>query len=173
MCGCVDQSRHQPATSTTFETSSSLIELTSSTVTSTTTPVTSTTLYVFKYPELEDCEKMRDKARDDCYYDVAVYRGDFSLCKEVGNNILRTVCIAAQRGDEKICDFIEDLEVRDKCYLGVALTVKDPDICELIGNKHIENTCYLNLARKTGRRDICDRIAHATLRGICTDIFGA
>jgi len=163
MSGCISLGDYlYPVT--TRGTTTSTVE-TTTTTTITTTP--STTLSEFRYPELRDCEKLRGKAKDDCYYDLAVDKRDFSLCDEIKSNLLRTVCVAAEKRDRGICDLINDSETRDKCYYGVAVTGGDEKICGYIDLEILGDTCYLRISKSKKDKKICSNIKFPTIQNIC------
>jgi|GEM_PF-4187800 len=170
LSGCVGPKDYLYPT-TTKGTTTSTVEttttITTTTTTTSTTTSTTTTLSEFKYPELMDCEKLRKNARDDCYYDLAVDKGDFSLCDEIKSNLLRTVCVAAEKKDREICDFINDSETRDKCYYGVAVTERDEKICGYIDLQILRDTCYLKISKSKKDKKICDNIRFPTIQNIC------
>jgi hypothetical protein len=161
LCGCADRPESPEGTTTTF-----LIE-TTTTSTTTTSSSTTTTVLGFKYPELEGCEGMRADKRDDCYYDVAIDRGDFSLCDEVRSNVIQTLCLAAEKKDKEICKLITDPNTRDKCYYGVALTKVDEGVCDYVGLQILRDNCYLRISREKNRKKICDRIKTPTIKDMC------
>ena len=166
LSGCISLREHLYPT-TTEGTTTSTVETTTTTTTKTTSSTTTTAISEFKYPELRDCEKLRKRARDDCYYDIAVDKGDFSLCEEIENNLLRTVCLAAKKKETKICDLIDDSETKDKCYYGVAITKNDEKICGYIDLQILKDTCYLKISKSKKKKKICDNIRFPTIKNIC------
>jgi len=64
------------------------------------------------------------------------YSFNYTFCDEIKSNLLRTVCVAAEKRDRGICDLINDSETRDKCYYGVAVTGGDEEIIRYARCKH-------------------------------------
>ncbi|MBN2014467.1 MAG: hypothetical protein JW778_04750 [Candidatus Altiarchaeota archaeon] len=169
LSGCVSLREYLYSTTSPDVTSSTVTSTSTSTTSTstTTTSTTSTTQPPLKYPELLECEKKNGYERDDCFYDVAVDRQDFTLCEEIDGNVLMTVCVAAEKKDSNICGFINDLQTRDKCLYGVAVTKKDERVCESIELDILKDTCYLKISKKKGDEKICDSIRFSTIRDMC------
>ncbi len=128
--------------------------------------------------ELQDCEKASSTAstysgssdRDACYYNLAVDRGNISLCKKVYSSdsystYTQAKCgadIAIAEGDPKVCDSLGLISKYD-CYSEVATQTEDPSVCMMVSTGTKRDGCIYDyvLTNYYSMHDwgICDNIS--------------
>jgi uncharacterized protein YceK len=141
--------------------------LASTTSTSTSTSSTSSSSTSSSLPATCLCCTLWGDAWDECIYDAAIEKRNFSLCDRIEGKLSGTLCLAAKKKDAKICDLINGTDGGDKCYYGVAITKNDESVCGRIGLQMLKDSCYLRISRTKGDKRICDKIGFATIQDIC------
>ncbi len=130
--------------------------------------------------ELQDCERASSKSdyygesdQDACYYNLAVDRGNISLCKKIhGTDSYGTYTqakcgaeLAVAEGDPKVCDSLGLISKAD-CYNEVATQTENPEVCLMISNGDKKDTCIYDyvLSNYYSMRDwsICDNISQGS-----------
>lgn len=119
-------------------------------------------------PETWVCETMRGDKRDNCYYEFALKKDDFNLCNEIRSDVIRTICLAVKRKDEKVCELLWESLQRDKCFRGIAIAKEKEKICEKITLRSLRDSCYYELARRKDDDSLCYKIKDCTLRDLCS-----
>lgn len=94
------------------------------------------------------CEVMASDARDQCFKNLAIDRGDVSLCSSVKSQ------------DE-----------HDKCVLIIAQQTQNSLLCE--GLPKLADECYIAVVSETGNGELCKKLANQSLMGACSEAVAA
>ncbi len=122
--------------------------------------------------ELKECEEASDEGyygasdRDVCYYELAIYRENASLCRKIRNtddwyDYTAAKCgaeIALFTGDVGVCEELSFLSKYD-CYEEVAKQTEDPSICAEITTSGKKDDCYSAMAAELEDPSICLEIS--------------
>lgn len=101
------------------------------------------------------CADAPQAARDGCYYQQGVARGDPALCMRISNADMREGCLVVQddgalsaaalnqsNPSALYCKYIRAPEMRDACYEWVAIYLLDQGPCAFVSHKDIKDACF-------------------------------
>lgn len=106
--------------------------------------------------DVAECKKgcdilYKDANQKEACYDICetaqkVSSSDIEDCKDVQNTTFVTedICIqskAIQHHKPEYCELIEDENIKDSCYLGMADEMNDKSLCSQIKNSLIQAAC--------------------------------
>ena len=75
---------------------------------------------------------------------------------------------AIERGDASICDKIENLFLKNKCYLDVGIAKQNYSICDQIQEKgSSKDFCYYKIGVAEQNLSICNKIDDQNYKKIC------
>ncbi|MFH1447850.1 MAG: hypothetical protein ABIG39_03220 [Candidatus Micrarchaeota archaeon] len=95
--------------------------------------------YAIKTEEREICDYIvAPERKGECIYSLASEPGDCDTNQtDVSEQCL--IRMAMNRQDAHICDYLTDL--RDDCYLQIAIMSGNPELCELLHDQEIRAAC--------------------------------
>ena len=88
------------------------------------------------------CLKVKNKEDRDkhCTWSVALGKNDRSICEKIEDNILRYECFQRIGLDMSVCKTLSETE-KGYCYTGFADQMSDYRICNNIENLEMKKTC--------------------------------
>lgn len=133
--------------------------------------------------EYKECEESSRKVgayddeseRDICFYELAVYRGNASLCRKIvtadayWSEYSQPKCgaeIALYEDDPGVCDELS-ITAKYGCYLELAKELEDPEMCGEITSRSKRDECYAEMASTFDDYTFCEEISSTTTRDEC------
>jgi len=116
------------------------------------------------------CNRLGMGVHDQCYKEVAISKEDLLLCGRIEDNDVKDDCynaLAVSGGDSSICGKIQKQEKRDDCYNEIALSKEDSSICGKIDTSGKKYDCYNTIALLKENASICDEIKISVKRDDC------
>ncbi len=122
---------------------------------------------------------------DACYYDVAVYDENFSVCDRMEDLFYRSQCFfvaSVTKEDVSFCEKIERRENREgarsvekieneaqisECYAKFAIETEDVSVCDEITGEDFEDLKNLCVAVVEKDISLCDEIESEVIRENC------
>ncbi len=98
--------------------------------------------------------------------------GDSLLaCSNEMTDILRTSCyseLAVSKGDPSICKNLEDYVLgMNNCYSEVAQDKNDETICMMIDGEHPQTICLIRIGKQKNDPSVCDNLETETWKKQC------
>lgn len=90
------------------------------------------------------CDKLQEGWRSECIKDFAVAKKDDGFCRE-----------------------INDINIKDNCYLDIASFTGNQTLCDKISNSYERDDCYTFSAQFKNNISICEMIHHANKKEFC------
>jgi|GEM_PF-5680177 len=103
--------------------------------------------------EVEDVEE-----KGECFYDLAIIKGDEVFCREIKDSSKKENChygVAVKINDLNICSRTGSKET--ECFRQILAKFSDKDLCETIENKFLKEDCYYHLAVVNKNLDLCSK----------------
>lgn len=113
-----------------------------------------------------DCMKIMNTSLEQTCLSGLIFR-DVLICKEIIDKEIRDDCyltIAVKLGLD-VCGNISSIYDRNNCYFSFATIKKDWAYCNKTGTR--SDYCYSNIAKITENKDVCEYIIDSALKNIC------
>ncbi len=120
--------------------------------------------------EFAACDGIADfNKRDACYTNLAVSKGDVSICNKIimrgKDDCVKAVAISDE--NMLICNRINAGDIKDACFKEIAELKKDSGICDKIRNMGEKDACYNNVAFAKQEHAICIKIESNSMKDDC------
>jgi len=125
------------------------------------------------YKSISYCSEAGDAAKE-CEYRYAVDSGSAAVCGSISAPAERAACKALLQKNESVCTEVSG-DVRDKCYLLVAVEKKETYLCGKITTSFwlsqykYATQCYIGVALAVGDYKICKEAQNDIDRDYCYD----
>jgi hypothetical protein len=120
------------------------------------------------------CTEFNGYSKISCIYSVAEQNREIDFCNELESlneiNIdYQAICIkkvAIINNDEKLCNTINNQNVKSSCLTEIAKLNKDTSLCNKL-EKNFKEMCFYNLAQSEKKLELCDNILNTSLKEMC------
>jgi hypothetical protein len=112
--------------------------------------------------------KVGTASADECLIRAAVSCNRTDLCSKIASGEAEFLCREARGGyDPGLCPAIQNLTVRDECYMKSAQRLNQSAICAGMGGAAGRDLCVASVAYRTRDRRLCNPVAHPDRRDFC------
>ncbi|RLG69721.1 MAG: hypothetical protein DRO04_02970, partial [Candidatus Iainarchaeum archaeon] len=140
---------------------------------------------ISKTAEYDKCKELKPlqyqteqphKARDYCYYELAVDKGEYRFCDEIWHDRTKGYCYGEVNYNKSVedesvsagtkCNELEGIS-KDYCLKKSAELSKDEGLCSNIEDGSIKGTCYVEVAKLKLDTSICNNLTLAEEKAGC------